>query len=364
MRHIDPQNGPLSSMTCDMYMTYDIWLWPFLFDPWHVTYDVQIILWPVLVNKWPVTSCRKPSGGPDITQSAVYKMIHGLDEPEAPPPRPHQQRYPPEGTTDAAHHRACACDVTNSPCVHAAQNGSSSCAVSDPRTNPPPCTDSPVPPSPLHQPRLSATSCDPATSRDPPRPSMRQGLSFRVLQYLYDSDPENYDDADERDRGDPIASSGDAVTSEYGDAVTSEGGGVVTSESGDAVTSEAGGVVTSECGSASPAGSMSPTPGSVSPMPRSAPCRHRGKVDFRETGASGKMMGDNILEAGQQGHPQNVNRDVGGRGGGELENISFFLSPFGLHGPPPPLPDDTPFYKATIETGYTFQSWGNFWVIG
>ena len=142
--------------------------------------------------------------------------------------------------------------------------------------------------------------------------------------------------------------SGDAVTSESGDAVTSQGGGVVTSESGDAVTSEAGGVVTSECGSASPAGSMSPTPGSVSPMPRIAPCRHRGKVDFRETGASGKMIGDNIISGRQvsRGDPPNLNRDVGGGGGVlNLENISFFyLSPWTT----PPPPQTYPFFSKPL----------------
>ena len=119
-----------------------------------------------------LTSTLRKASGPDITQSATYKMIHGLDEPA--PQRP--QRHYPEGTAPAPLD-ACVCDPPSDP------------------TN----TDS------LHV-RHSSPSCNSPTSfainkvrvspvnpLSPQPGQTRQGLSFYLLQCLYDSDDSDQD---------------------------------------------------------------------------------------------------------------------------------------------------------------------------
>lgn len=140
---------------------------------------------------------RKASGGPDITQSAVYKMIHGLDEPP-PPTKPSAQRQASEGTTPHSPPHACSQTLSGSANSLNLEDGSHSNSI-------------------------------PQSARSHiglGRVPARQGLSFLVLQCLYDD--------------------------------TDQDNSVVTTSSDQ---------VTSGSGSLSPVSSVTSTPGSLSSTP-------------------------------------------------------------------------------------------------
>ena len=150
-----------------------------------------------------LTFFSSSSGGKqqDITMSATYRMIHGLDE----PPKPRHIATRPEGM--------------KLPGVNACSRPSSTgSSLSSPPFH---GDDSPVGTSPFSfSPENPMSPFSP-----PPRGSMaRQGLSFLILQQLYDDqgaqEPEAEAEDTHRERGDSINEENDLNSSFSG----SEGG--------------------------------------------------------------------------------------------------------------------------------------------